>query len=133
MGLATGRGHEEAVAAQVGRVDLAANEPRGLRSLQVYLHGGLRHREAEGELGGVGMLVDLGEDEELLHLHPQRVHVRRDGRDDRREQPVTQRPTLGFPQSMQPWFAGIHNGGTTVNGMHAPPSPFVMEKGGEPY
>ena len=43
------------------------------------------------------------------------------------------RPTLGFPQSMQPWFPGIHNGGTTVNGTYAPPSPFVMEKGDKPY
>ncbi len=43
------------------------------------------------------------------------------------------KPTLGFPQNMQPWFPGIHNGGTSVNGMHAPPSPFVMEKGDTPY
>jgi aryl-alcohol dehydrogenase-like predicted oxidoreductase len=43
------------------------------------------------------------------------------------------KPTFGFPQSMQPMFAAIHNGGTTVNGVHAPPSPFVMEQGGKPY
>jgi aryl-alcohol dehydrogenase-like predicted oxidoreductase len=43
------------------------------------------------------------------------------------------KPALGFPQNMQPWFPGIHNGGTTVNGTHAPPSGFVMEKGGKPY
>jgi aryl-alcohol dehydrogenase-like predicted oxidoreductase len=43
------------------------------------------------------------------------------------------KPTFGFPQSMQPMFAAIHNGGTTVNGVHAPPSPFVMEPGGKPY
>jgi len=43
------------------------------------------------------------------------------------------RPTLGFPQNMQPWFPGIHNGGTTVNGTYAPPSSFVMEKGDTPY
>jgi aryl-alcohol dehydrogenase-like predicted oxidoreductase len=43
------------------------------------------------------------------------------------------KPALGFPQSMQAWFPGIHNGGTTVNGVHAPPSGFVMEKGDKPY
>jgi aryl-alcohol dehydrogenase-like predicted oxidoreductase len=43
------------------------------------------------------------------------------------------RPTFGFPQSMQPWFPAIHNGGTTVNGMHARPSPFGVEKGDKPY
>jgi hypothetical protein len=30
-------------------------------------------------------------------------------------------------------FASIHNGGTTVNGVQAPPSGFVMERGGKPY
>jgi aryl-alcohol dehydrogenase-like predicted oxidoreductase len=43
------------------------------------------------------------------------------------------KPTLGFPQSMQAWFPGIHNGGTSVNGLYAPPSGFVMETGGKPY
>jgi len=43
------------------------------------------------------------------------------------------KPTFGFPQSMQPMFPAIHNGGTTVNGVHAPPSPFVMQKGEKPY
>jgi hypothetical protein len=43
------------------------------------------------------------------------------------------RPTFGFPQSMQPIFPSIHNGGTSVNGVQMPPSPFVMEKGGTPY
>jgi aryl-alcohol dehydrogenase-like predicted oxidoreductase len=43
------------------------------------------------------------------------------------------KPTFGFPQNMQPWFPGIHNGGTTVNGVYAPPSGFVMEKGDQPY
>jgi aryl-alcohol dehydrogenase-like predicted oxidoreductase len=43
------------------------------------------------------------------------------------------KPTFGFPQSMQPWFASIHNGGTSVNGVSAPPSPFVVEKGDKIY
>jgi aryl-alcohol dehydrogenase-like predicted oxidoreductase len=43
------------------------------------------------------------------------------------------KPTFGFPQSMQPIFPGIHNGGTTVNGVYGPPSGFVMEKGEKPY
>jgi hypothetical protein len=43
------------------------------------------------------------------------------------------KPTFGFPQSMQPWFAAIHNGGTSVNGVSAPPSPFVVEKGDKIY
>jgi aryl-alcohol dehydrogenase-like predicted oxidoreductase len=43
------------------------------------------------------------------------------------------KPTLGFPQSMQPWFPAIHNGGTTVNGTYARPSSFGVEKGDKPY
>lgn len=43
------------------------------------------------------------------------------------------KPTFGFPQSMQPMFPAIHNGGTTVNGVYAPPSAFVIEKGEAPY
>lgn len=42
-------------------------------------------------------------------------------------------PSLGFPQNMQPIFPAIHNGGTTVNGVYAPPSSFVMEKGEQPF
>jgi aryl-alcohol dehydrogenase-like predicted oxidoreductase len=42
-------------------------------------------------------------------------------------------PTFGFPQNMQPIFPSIHNGGTRVNGVYAPPSGFVMEKGDKPY
>jgi aryl-alcohol dehydrogenase-like predicted oxidoreductase len=42
-------------------------------------------------------------------------------------------PTFGFPQNMQPIFPAIHNGGTTVNGVTAPPSPFVMQNGDKPY
>jgi aryl-alcohol dehydrogenase-like predicted oxidoreductase len=42
-------------------------------------------------------------------------------------------PTFGFPQSMQPLFATIHNGGTMVNGVQMPPSPFILEKGDKPY
>jgi aryl-alcohol dehydrogenase-like predicted oxidoreductase len=43
------------------------------------------------------------------------------------------KPTFGFPQSMQPIFPAIHNGGTTVNGVYAPTSGFVMGKGEKPY
>jgi aryl-alcohol dehydrogenase-like predicted oxidoreductase len=43
------------------------------------------------------------------------------------------KPTFGFPQSMQPLFSALHNGGTSVNGVYAPPSPFVVEKGDEIY
>jgi aryl-alcohol dehydrogenase-like predicted oxidoreductase len=43
------------------------------------------------------------------------------------------RPTFGFPQSMQPFFPAIHNGGTRVNGVQAPPSPFILQKGEKPY
>lgn len=43
------------------------------------------------------------------------------------------KPTLGFPQSMQPWFPSIHNGGTSVNGVFAPPSPFGVSKGDQVY
>jgi aryl-alcohol dehydrogenase-like predicted oxidoreductase len=43
------------------------------------------------------------------------------------------KPKLGFPQNMQPMFPAIHNGGTTVNRVQAPPSNFVMDKGDKPY
>jgi aryl-alcohol dehydrogenase-like predicted oxidoreductase len=43
------------------------------------------------------------------------------------------KPTFGFPQSMQPMFPAIHNGGTSVNGVQMPVSEFVMDKGGKPY
>ncbi len=43
------------------------------------------------------------------------------------------KPSLGFPQSMQPVFPAITNGGTMVNGVQLPPSGFVMEQGGKPY
>jgi aryl-alcohol dehydrogenase-like predicted oxidoreductase len=42
-------------------------------------------------------------------------------------------PTFGFPQSMQPMFPSIHNGGTTVNGVYGATSPFVLQKGEKPY
>lgn len=43
------------------------------------------------------------------------------------------KPAFGFPQSMQPLFPMIHNGGTTVNGVHGPTTPFGLEKGDTPY
>jgi len=39
------------------------------------------------------------------------------------------KPTLGFPQSMAAFFPAIHNGGTSVNGVQAEPSGFVMLRG----
>jgi aryl-alcohol dehydrogenase-like predicted oxidoreductase len=46
---------------------------------------------------------------------------------------VLTKPTFGFPQNIQPWFAAIHNGGTSVNGVYAPSSPFAVEKGDKIY
>ena len=43
------------------------------------------------------------------------------------------KPILGFPANMAPMFPAIHNGGTTVNGVHAEPSSFVMLPGEKPY
>jgi aryl-alcohol dehydrogenase-like predicted oxidoreductase len=43
------------------------------------------------------------------------------------------KPSFGFPQSMQPVFPSITNGGTMVNGVQLPPSGFVMEQGGKPH
>jgi aryl-alcohol dehydrogenase-like predicted oxidoreductase len=43
------------------------------------------------------------------------------------------KPTFGFPQNIQPWFPTLHNGGTSVNGVYAPPSPFGVEKGDRIY
>jgi aryl-alcohol dehydrogenase-like predicted oxidoreductase len=43
------------------------------------------------------------------------------------------KPAFGFPQSMQPWFPALHNGGTSVNGFSAPPSPFGVKVGDKIY
>jgi aryl-alcohol dehydrogenase-like predicted oxidoreductase len=42
------------------------------------------------------------------------------------------KPPVPFPQSMQPFFSGIHNGGTSVNGVAAGPS-LVIKPGETPY
>jgi aryl-alcohol dehydrogenase-like predicted oxidoreductase len=42
-------------------------------------------------------------------------------------------PVFGFPQNMAPMFPAIHHGGARVNGIYAEPSPFVIEKGRQPY
>lgn len=42
-------------------------------------------------------------------------------------------PTFGFPQNMQPIFPSLHNGGTSVNGIAAEPSGFVIGRGDKPY
>jgi aryl-alcohol dehydrogenase-like predicted oxidoreductase len=55
------------------------------------------------------------------------------GADDLRRLGELTKPTFGFPQSMQPVFPSIHNGGTTVNGVSAPLSPFGIDKGDKPY
>jgi aryl-alcohol dehydrogenase-like predicted oxidoreductase len=43
------------------------------------------------------------------------------------------KPKFGFPQNMQPLFPALHNGGTSVNGAYAPPSPFGVGKGDKIY
>ncbi|MFZ0904001.1 MAG: aldo/keto reductase [Mycobacterium sp.] len=43
------------------------------------------------------------------------------------------KPTFGFPHNMLEMAPGIINGGTTVNGVSAPTSEYVMPEGGEPY
>jgi aryl-alcohol dehydrogenase-like predicted oxidoreductase len=43
------------------------------------------------------------------------------------------RPRLGFPHSMTEMAPGIINGGTSVNGVSAPISEYVMPEGGRPY
>jgi aryl-alcohol dehydrogenase-like predicted oxidoreductase len=53
--------------------------------------------------------------------------------DDLAQLDALTKPTFGFPQSMQPMFPSIHNGGTTVNGVYGPTSDFVLHKGEKPY
>jgi len=43
------------------------------------------------------------------------------------------KPAFGFPQSMEPIFPAIHNGGTSVNGVQMPPSGFGVVHGEKPY
>src|SRR6202790_2517532 len=38
------------------------------------------------------------------------------------------KPTFGFPQSMAPIFPALHNGGTSVNGVAGPLTPFGVSK-----
>ena len=42
------------------------------------------------------------------------------------------KPTLPFPQSMQPLFPSIHNGGTTINGVAGGPSR-IIQSGETPF
>jgi aryl-alcohol dehydrogenase-like predicted oxidoreductase len=42
-------------------------------------------------------------------------------------------PTFGFPHNMVAMAAGFLNGGTTVNGVTAPVSEYVMPEGARPY
>jgi aryl-alcohol dehydrogenase-like predicted oxidoreductase len=42
-------------------------------------------------------------------------------------------PEFGFPQNMQPIFPAIHHGGSSVNGVYAPLTPFGLQKGDKPY
>jgi aryl-alcohol dehydrogenase-like predicted oxidoreductase len=42
-------------------------------------------------------------------------------------------PKFGFPQNMEPMFPSIHFGGSTVNGISAPISPFVIGQGEAPH
>jgi aryl-alcohol dehydrogenase-like predicted oxidoreductase len=42
-------------------------------------------------------------------------------------------PKLGFPQTMLPMAPSILNGGVSVNGVSAPPSGFILQKGEKPY
>jgi hypothetical protein len=42
------------------------------------------------------------------------------------------KPKFGFPQNMQPIFPAIQNGGATVNGVEALPSPFALQKSDKP-
>jgi aryl-alcohol dehydrogenase-like predicted oxidoreductase len=42
-------------------------------------------------------------------------------------------PTFGFPQTMLTMAPGITNGGTTINGVSAPISDYVMPAGSQPY
>ncbi len=43
------------------------------------------------------------------------------------------KPTFGFPHNMLEMAPGILHGGTTVNGVTAPTSEYVMPEGGRPY
>jgi aryl-alcohol dehydrogenase-like predicted oxidoreductase len=43
------------------------------------------------------------------------------------------KPKFGFPQSMEPIFPAIHNGGTMVNGVQMEPSSFGVQKGDKVY
>jgi len=54
-------------------------------------------------------------------------------KDERARLDALTQPTFGFPQNMQPMFPSIHHGGTTVNGISAPISPFINAAGDKPH
>jgi aryl-alcohol dehydrogenase-like predicted oxidoreductase len=53
--------------------------------------------------------------------------------DERSRLDELSKPTFGFPQSMQPMFPAIHNGGTSVNGVQMPATSFGILPGEKPY
>jgi hypothetical protein len=89
------RREREPVAAQVGLVDLAAQEARSLEALQVHRDGGPRHAELGRQRRRVGVLVDLGEQEQLFRLEAELSDGRGDVRDHGHHQPIVERPELG--------------------------------------
>ena len=67
--------------AQIRGVDLAPYISGGLKPFEVNRHRWLRHAHRRRKLGGVGVLVDLGQHEQLLGVESQRREVGLDGAD----------------------------------------------------
>jgi len=77
------------VATQIRAVDFTAQKARSFEPLDVHRHGGLRHAEDAGQSRGVRVHVHLGEHQQLLGLEPELGDVRREGGDNRHQEPVT--------------------------------------------
>ena len=70
-GFASGLGEQQAMAPKIGRIDLAAHEARRLQPFEVHGDRGLGHVQRRRQFGGVRVVIDLGEQEQLLRLQAQ--------------------------------------------------------------
>src|SRR5271163_567434 len=67
-GLVPGRGEQQAVAPEIRGIDLATHEARRLQPFEVHGDRRLGHVQRRRQFGWVGVLLDLGEQEQLLRL-----------------------------------------------------------------
>src|ERR1700721_636418 len=70
-GFASGLGEQQAMAPTIGRIGLAAHEAGRLQPFEVPGDRRLGHVQRRRQFGGVRVVIDLGEQEQLLRLQAQ--------------------------------------------------------------